>query len=177
MKVHFFMISLRPFRHSQVSNKFFRRLRTSGDLTLQKKLVLFLHQPHLKEWQRVHHSASSIRERWHWSLSTSFHIRGVRVSIWISREILQGLMNIMIRRIMLIFIALGSSLRNRVVSTMMFIWGLWSFWGKIHMRNLVRMRTLIQMKNLVHMKNFIWGSYSLQVVSWGHSLEDFQGTF
>ena len=116
MRIHFFMISLRPFRHIQVSSKFFRRLSTSGDLTL-------------KGWQRVHHSTSSIRERWHWSQSTSFHIRGVRVSIWISREILRGLMNIMIRRIMLIFIALSSSLRNRVVSTMMFIWGLWSFWG------------------------------------------------
>ena len=129
MKVHFFMISLRPIRHTQVSSKFFRRLRTSGDLTLQKRLVLFLHHPHLKGWQRVHHFASSIRERWHRSHSTSFHIRGVRVSIWISREILRGLMNIMIRRIMLIFIALGSSLWNRVVSTMMFIWGLWSSWG------------------------------------------------
>ena len=35
----------------------------------------------------------------------------------------------------------------------------------IHVRNLVRMRTWIQMKNLVHMKNLIWGSYSSQVVS------------
>ena len=48
----------------QVSSKFFRRLSTSGDLTLQKRLVLFLHHPHLKGWQRVHHSASSIWERW-----------------------------------------------------------------------------------------------------------------
>ena len=129
MKVHFFMISLRPFRHSQVSSKLFRRLRTSGDLTLHKRLVLFLHHPHLKGWQRVHHSASSIRERWHRSQSISFHIEGVRISIWISREILRGLMNIMVRRIMLIFIALRSFLRNRSVSTMMFIWGLGSFWG------------------------------------------------
>ena len=35
----------------------------------------------------------------------------------------------------------------------------------IHVRNLVRMRTWIHMKNLVHMKNLIWGSYSSQVVS------------
>ena len=129
MKIHFFMISLHPFKHIQVSSKFFRRLSSSGDLTLHKRLVLFLHHPHLKGWQRVHHSASSIRERWHRSQSISFHIRGVRVSIWISREILRGLMNIMIRRIMLIFIALSSSLRNRGVSTIMIIWGLWSFWG------------------------------------------------
>ena len=113
----------------QVSSKFFRRLSTSGDLTLHKRLVLFLHHPHLKGWQRVHHSASSIWEGWHRSQSISFHIRGVRVSIWISREIPRGLMNIMVRRIMLIFIALRSSLRNRSVSTMMFIWGFWSAWG------------------------------------------------
>ena len=48
MKVHFFVVSMRPFRHAQVSSKFFRRLRTSGDLTLQKRLVLFLHHQHLK---------------------------------------------------------------------------------------------------------------------------------
>ena len=129
MRVHFFMISLRPFRHFQVSIKFFRRLSRSGDLTLHKRLVLFLHHPHLKGWQRVHHSASSIRERWNRSQSISFHIRGVMISIWIRRVIIRGLMNIMIRRIMLIFIALSSSLRNRVVSMMMFIWGLWSSWG------------------------------------------------
>ena len=35
----------------------------------------------------------------------------------------------------------------------------------IHVRNLVRLRTWIHMKNLVHMKNLIWGSYSSQVVS------------
>ena len=35
----------------------------------------------------------------------------------------------------------------------------------IHVRNLVRMRTWIHMKNLVHMKDLIWGSYSSQVVS------------
>ena len=128
MRIHFFMISLHPFTHIQVSSKFFRRLSLFGDLTLHKRLLLFFH-PHLKGWQRVHHSASSIRERWHWNQSTLFHIRGVRVSIWISREILRGLMNIMVRRIMLIFIALKSSLRNRRVSTMMFIRGLWSFWG------------------------------------------------
>ena len=126
--IHFFMISVRPFRHTQVSSKFSRRLRTSGDLTLQKILVLFLHHPHLKGWQRVHHSASSIREGWHRSQSISFHIRGVRISIWISRVILRGHMNIMIRRIMLIFIALSSSLWNRVVSTMILIWGLGSIW-------------------------------------------------
>ena len=97
----------------QVSSKFFRRSSMSGDLTLHKRLVLFLHHPHLKGWQRVHHSASSIRERWHRCQSTSFHIRGVRVSIWISREILWGLMNIMIWRILHLFIALGLSLRNR----------------------------------------------------------------
>ena len=129
MKVHFFMVSPRPFRHAQVSSKFFRWLCVSGDLTLQKRLVLFLHHPHLKGWQRIHHSASTIWERWHRSQSTSFHLRGVRISIWISREILRGLMNIMVRRIMHIFIALSSSLRNWSVSTMMFIWGLWSFWG------------------------------------------------
>ena len=129
MKVHFFMISLRPIRHAQVSRKFFRRLHTSGDLTLQKRLVLFLHHPHLKGWQRVHHSASSIREGWHRSQSISFHIRGVRVSIRVCREILRGLMDIMIWRIMHISIILRSSLRNRRVSTMMFIWGLWSIWG------------------------------------------------
>ena len=129
MKVHFFMISLRPIRHAQVSSKFFRRLRTSGDLTLQKRLVLFIHHPHLKGWQRVHHSTSSIREGWHRSQSISFHIRGVRVSIRVCREILRGLMNIMIWRIMHISIILRSSLRNRWVSMMMFIWGLWSIWG------------------------------------------------
>ena len=128
-KVHFFMISLRPIRHAQVSSKFLRRLRASGDLTLQKRLVLFLHHPHLKGWQRVHHSANSIREGWHRSQSISFHIRGVRISIRVSREILRGLMNIMIWRIMHISIILRSSLRNRRVSTMMFIWGLWSIWG------------------------------------------------
>ena len=48
MKVHFFMISLRPIRHAQVFSKFFGRLRASGDLTLQKRLVLFLHHPHLE---------------------------------------------------------------------------------------------------------------------------------
>ena len=120
MKVHFFMIILRPIRHAQVSSKFFRRLRTSGDLTLQKRLVLFLHHPHLKGWQRVHHSESSIREGWHRSQSISFHIRGVRVSIW-------GLMDIMIWRIMHISIILRTSLRNRRVSTMMFIWGLYPY--------------------------------------------------
>ena len=129
MKIHFFMISLRPFKQIQVSSKFFRRLSSSGDLALHKRLVLFLHHPHLKGWQRVHHFASSIRERWHRCQSTSFHIRGVRVSIGVSREILRGLMNIMIWRIMRIFIALSSTLRNRRVSTMMFIWGLWSIWG------------------------------------------------
>ena len=35
----------------------------------------------------------------------------------------------------------------------------------IHVRNLVRMRTWIHMKNLVHMKNLIWSSYSSQMVS------------
>ena len=35
----------------------------------------------------------------------------------------------------------------------------------IHVRNQVHMRTWIHMKNLVHMKNLIWGSYSSQVVS------------
>lgn len=35
----------------------------------------------------------------------------------------------------------------------------------IHVKNLVHMRTWIHMKNLVHMKNLIWGSYSSQVVS------------
>ena len=35
----------------------------------------------------------------------------------------------------------------------------------IHVRNLVRMRTWIHMKNLAHMKNLIWGSYSSQVLS------------
>ena len=129
MKIHFFMISLRPFKHIQVSSKFFRRLSSSGDLTLHKRLVLFLHHPHLKGWQRVHHSASSIRERWHRRQSTLFHIRGVRISIRLSREILRGLMDIMVWRIMHIFIALSSTLRNRVISTMMFIWGFWSFWG------------------------------------------------
>ena len=129
MRIHFFMISLRPFRHFQVSSNLYRCSSTSGDLTLQKKLVLFLHHPHLKGWQRVHHSASSIWERWHRRQPISFHIRGVRVSIWISREILRGLMNIMIWRIMCIFVALSSTLRNRVVSTMIVIWGLWSIWG------------------------------------------------
>jgi len=137
MKVHFFMISMRLIRHAQVSSKFFRRLRASGDLTLQKRLVqtlqkrlvLFLHHPHLKGWQRVHHSASSIREGWHRSQSISFHIRGVRVSIRVSREILRGLMDIMIWRIMHISIILRSSLWNRRVSTMMFIWGLCFIWG------------------------------------------------
>ena len=129
MKIHFFMISLLPFRHTQVSSKFFRRLRTSGDLTLQKRLVLFLHHPHLKGWQRVHHSASSIWEGWHRSQSISFHIRGVRVSIRVSREILRGLMDVMIWKIMHISIILRSSLRNRSVRTLMFIWGFLSFWG------------------------------------------------
>ena len=113
----------------QVSSKFFRRLSSSGDLTLHKRLVLFLHHPHLKGWQRVHHSASSIQQRWHRSQSILFHVRGVRVSIWISGEILRGLMNIMIWIIMHIFIALSLFLWNRSVSTMMFIWGFWSFWG------------------------------------------------
>src|SRR4051812_36273705 len=72
------MISLRHFRHFQVSSKFFTRLRMSGDRTLQKKLVPFLHHPHLKGWQRVHHSANFIRERWHRSQYISFHIRGAR---------------------------------------------------------------------------------------------------
>ena len=123
------MISLRPFKKIQVSSKFLRRLSSSGDLILHKRLVLFLHHPHLKGWQRVHHSASSIREGWHRSQSISFHIRGVRVSIRVRREILRGLMDIMIWRIMHISIILRSSLRNRRVSTMMFIWGFWSFWG------------------------------------------------
>ena len=35
----------------------------------------------------------------------------------------------------------------------------------IHVRSLVRMRTWIHMKTLVHMKNLICGSYSSQVVS------------
>ena len=35
----------------------------------------------------------------------------------------------------------------------------------IHVRNSIRMRTWIHMKNLVHMKNLIWGSYSSQVVA------------
>ena len=66
MKVHFIMIRLRPFRHfvrppanSSVV------LRTTGDLTLHKRLVLFLHHPHMEGWQRVHHSPSFVRERWH----------------------------------------------------------------------------------------------------------------
>ena len=129
MKVHFFMVSLRPFRQAQVSSKFFRWLCASGDLTLQKRLILFLHHPHLKGWQRVHHSASSIWKGWQWSQSISSHIRGVRVSIRVCREILRGLMDIMIWRIMHISIILRSSLRNRRVSTMMFIWGLWSIRG------------------------------------------------
>ena len=123
------MISLRPFKHIQVSSKFFRRLCSFGDLTLHKRLVLFLHHPHLKGWQRVHHSASSVRERWHRSQSISFHIRGVRISIRVSREILRGIMDIIIWWIMHISIIPRSSLRNRWVSMMMFIWGLWSFWG------------------------------------------------
>ena len=127
MKIHFFMIGLRPFKHIQVSSKFFRRLSSYGDLTPHKRLVLFLHHPHLKGWQRVHHSTSSIREGWHRSQSISFHIRGV--SIRVCREILRGLMDIMIWRIMHISIILRSSLRNRRVSMMMFIWGLWSIWG------------------------------------------------
>ena len=129
MKIHFFMISLHPFKHIQVSSKFFRWLSSFGDLTLHKRLVLFLHHSHLKGWQRVHHSVSSIREGWHRSQSISFHIRGVRISIRVSREILRGLMDILIWRIMHIFIILRSSLRNRRVSTMMFIWGLCFIWG------------------------------------------------
>ena len=129
MKVHFFMISLRPFRQARSPANSSDVLSTSGDLTLHKRLVLFLHHPHLKGWQRVHHSASTIWEWWQRCQTISFHIRGVRVSIWISREILRGLMNIMIWRIMRIFIALSSTLRNRGVSTMMIIWGLWSIWG------------------------------------------------
>ena len=35
----------------------------------------------------------------------------------------------------------------------------------ILLRNLIHVRTWIHMKNLVHMKNLIWGSYSSQVVS------------
>ena len=113
---HFFMISLRPFKHSQVSSKFFKRSSSSRDLTLHKRLVLFLHHPHLEGWQRVHHSASSIRERWHRSQSTSFHGRWVRVSIWISREILRGLMNIIIWIIMHIFIALRLSCETEALA-------------------------------------------------------------
>src|SRR3954465_8041276 len=61
MRVHFIMVSLRPFRQfCQVPSKFFRCLSTSGDLTLQKILVLLLHHPHLNGWQRVHHSTASI---------------------------------------------------------------------------------------------------------------------
>ena len=127
--IHFFMINPRPFKHTQVSSKFFRRLSSSGDLTLHKRLVLFLHHPHLEGWQRIHHSASSIRKRWHRSQCTLFHRRVVRISIWISREILWGLMNIMVWRIMHIFIAFRLSLRNRSVSTMKFIWGFGSTWG------------------------------------------------
>ena len=129
MKIHFFMISLRPFKHSHVYNKFFRRSSSYEDLTLHKRLVLFLHHPHLEGCQRVHHSASSIRERWHWSQCTSFHRRGIRVIIWTSKKILRGLTNIMVWRIMHIFMALRFSMRNRSVSTMMFIWGFWSMWG------------------------------------------------
>ena len=35
----------------------------------------------------------------------------------------------------------------------------------IHVRNVVHMRTWIHMKTLVHMKNLMWGSYSSRVVS------------
>ena len=124
--IHLFMIISRPFKHIQVSSKFFRHLSSSGDLTLHKRLVLFLHHPHLEGWQRVHHFVSSIRKRWHWSQCTSFHRRVVRISIWISTEILRGLMNIMVWRIMHIFIAFRLSLWNKSVSTMMLIWGFWS---------------------------------------------------
>ena len=122
MRIHFFIISLSPFKHIQVSGKFFRRLGSSGDLTLHKRLVLFLHHPHPEGWQRVHHSASSIRERWHRIQSTLFHRRGIRVSIWISKNILRGLMNILIWGILHIFITFSLSLRSRSVSMMMFIW-------------------------------------------------------
>ena len=166
MQVHFFMISLRPIRHAQVSSKFFRRLRASGDLTLQKRLVLFLHHPHLKGWQRVHHSSSSIREGWHRSQSISFHIRGVRVSIRVSREILPRTYghndfknNAHIHNPQFFHAKQTGQHDDAHMRTLILLRNL------IHVRSLVCMRTWIHMKNLVHMKNLIWGSYSSQVVS------------
>ena len=173
MKIHFFMISLRPFRQLRSPANSSVVLSTTGDLTLHKRLVLFLHHPHLEGWQRVHYSMSSIRERWHRSQSTPFHTRGVRLSIWISREILRGLMNIMIWRIMHIFTTLRSSLRNRSVSTMMFIWGLWSIWGIWSMWGMWSIWGL----------GFIWRLWSIWRIwsavpilhRWCH--DDIQGTF
>ena len=47
---------------------------------LQKWLVWFLHHPHLKGWQSIHHPASTIWERWHWSQCTSLNSRGLKYS-------------------------------------------------------------------------------------------------
>ena len=158
MKVHFFMISLRPIRHAQVSSKFFRRLRASGDLTLQKRLVLFLHHPHLKGWQRVHHSESSIREGWHRSQSISFH-RGYNKHKSKRRNSSRTYGH--------------NDLKNNahIHNPQIFPVKQTGQHDDVHMRTLILLRNLIHMRNLVHMrtwihmKNLIWSSYFSQVVS------------
>ena len=159
MKVHFFMISLRPIRHIQVSSKFFRRLHMSGDLTLQKRLVLFLHHPHLKGWQRVHHSASSIRERWHRShhfvsekRGQSSHINKQRNS---SRTYEHNDLknNVHIRSPQLYPAKQSCQHDDDHMRTL------------IQLRNLIHVRNLVRMRTWIHMKNLIWGSCSSQVVS------------
>ena len=153
------MISLHPFKHIQVFGKFFRQSSSSGDMTLHKRLVLFLHHPHLEGWQRVHHSASSKKKM------------ALKPAQFVSQKRGQDKhMNTQRNS--------SRTYEHNDLKNIAHIHSLQTFPSKqkcqhddVHMRILIHVRNLIQMKNLVHMrtwilmKNLIWGSYSSQVVS------------
>ena len=166
MKVHFFMISLRPFRHSsglqQILQTFkhvwrpdpaeeissFSSPPTSEGVAKSSSLCeLHMRKVAQKPIRFVSHKRSqgkhmnkqrnSLRTYEHNEQKNNVHIH----SPWLVP-------------------AKQSCQHNDVhMRTLILLRNL------IHVRNLVRMRTWIHMKNLVHMKNLIWGSYSSQVVS------------
>ena len=166
MKVHFFMISLRPFRHFSGLQQILQMFTHVGRPDPAEEISSFSSPPTSEGVAK----SSSLCERHTRMVAQKpihcvSHKRGQGKHMKKQRNSSRtyehnDLKNNVHIRSPQLYPAKQSCQHDDNHMRTLILWR-----NMIHVRNLVRMRTWIHMKNLVHMKNLIWGSYSSQVVS------------
>ena len=154
MKVHFFMISLRPFRHFSGLQQILQTFKYVWRPNPAKEISSFSSPPTSEGVAK----SSSLCE---------LHTRKVaqKPIHFVSHKRSQGKHMNKQRNSSRTYEHNGQKNNAHIHSPQLYPAKQRGQHDDDHVRILILLRNLIHMKNLVHMKNLIWGSYSSQVAS------------